>query len=368
MNELYIKSLDVQAFRGLADVHIEECRDVNLILGDNNSGKTSLLEAIALLRGNDVYDFVEVSRSRKSATTNLKDIHFLYPMDGNAIAIKAVTKEGDIRLRSEHEVKQIIFDKDIYMDNGNDPTATMLSDLLNRLIDQTKQNGKPVNQIVGKIQYNNEIKDYALVDLDFYGKISMGAKRRYPIVYVSPRQHYDLSALNITPLLKDKSQHNILVGLLQLFDPSVEDILLLQSQDLFQTPEIHLRRKGKNESEPITLFGDGMKKVITLAVSLVNATGGILLLDEAETSIHHSLFDDVFHFLLLSAHAYHVQLFIATHSLEAVDSILSVTEDDRLANTCLLTLRHNQQGQVEYRYLSGEEAKNYRESIQMEVR
>ena len=200
----------------------------------------------------------------------------------------------------------------------------------------------------------------------FYGKITKSNKDENRIVYISPNNHYNLSTLNVSRILKNKNYHNILIQLLRLFDPSIEDILMLQTEGVFGLPEINIRRKGKDDAEPISLFGDGMKKVIVLATYLVEAAGGVLLIDEVETSLHYSLFNDVFSFLLLAAKKFNVQLFIATHNIEAIDSILNVDEE-RLNNTCLITLRNNN-GNLSYRCLNGKDAKSYRRTISLEVR
>ena len=44
----HLDSLTIGAFRGLRDVKLEGLGSVNVLVGDNNSGKTSVLEALAL--------------------------------------------------------------------------------------------------------------------------------------------------------------------------------------------------------------------------------------------------------------------------------------------------------------------------------
>src|SRR5450756_928752 len=44
-----LKSLQIKNFRGLRDLKIEPLKRVNLITGQNNTGKTGVLEALVLL-------------------------------------------------------------------------------------------------------------------------------------------------------------------------------------------------------------------------------------------------------------------------------------------------------------------------------
>jgi AAA15 family ATPase/GTPase len=47
---MVLNSLRIRGFRGFTDFKIDGLGQVNLIIGRNNAGKTSLLEAIYLLR------------------------------------------------------------------------------------------------------------------------------------------------------------------------------------------------------------------------------------------------------------------------------------------------------------------------------
>ena len=45
----YIKAIEINHFRGIKQLSVNDFSNINLIVGDNNSGKTSFLEAIELL-------------------------------------------------------------------------------------------------------------------------------------------------------------------------------------------------------------------------------------------------------------------------------------------------------------------------------
>ena len=57
---IYIQKLYVQSFRGIRELRAEHLNHINLIVGDNNCGKTSVLEAVLLLR--DPSDFSNILR------------------------------------------------------------------------------------------------------------------------------------------------------------------------------------------------------------------------------------------------------------------------------------------------------------------
>ena len=73
---------------------------------------------------------------------------------------------------------------------------------------------------------------------------------------------------------------------------------------------------------PLYTLGDGVRRVLTIALGLIEAQNGVLLIDEIETAIHKDALVAVFQWLVRAAAYYNVQLFATTHSLEAVDAVL----------------------------------------------
>ena len=59
------QSLHIQGYRRFKDYRLENLARVNLLVGDNNSGKTSVLEAVQLLTLNDAHAaFTKVAERR----------------------------------------------------------------------------------------------------------------------------------------------------------------------------------------------------------------------------------------------------------------------------------------------------------------
>ena len=63
----YFRKLYIDRYRGIKALKIDELKGVNLVVGDNNCGKTSVLEAIQLLRtSGNLANVYRVSRLRDS--------------------------------------------------------------------------------------------------------------------------------------------------------------------------------------------------------------------------------------------------------------------------------------------------------------
>ena len=78
---------------------------------------------------------------------------------------------------------------------------------------------------------------------------------------------------------------------------------------------------------PFYTFGDGLKKMLLIALTLPLAKNGIFLIDEIETSIHFSALSQVFTWLIKACKINKTQLFVTTHSLEAVDAMLEADSE-----------------------------------------
>ncbi len=75
MGDLILNSLEIQNFRGFQDLKIDRLGRVNLIVGKNNIGKSSLLDALLLYahRGspNDIWDILNARDESRNSSNRL---------------------------------------------------------------------------------------------------------------------------------------------------------------------------------------------------------------------------------------------------------------------------------------------------------
>lgn len=84
----------------------------------------------------------------------------------------------------------------------------------------------------------------------------------------------------------------------------------------------------KDESTPLPLqnFGDGVQRMLLLAVALVSAKGKMLLIDEVEAGLHHSVLEVFWDKIFYYARKWDIQVFATTHSHDAVKTFAYVLE------------------------------------------
>lgn len=359
----YLNDIFIKSFRGLNDLEMTNFAHVNLILGENNCGKTSFLEAVYFStceKFSDLRYFVRLRHDRPEAD----DIYYIHSRNSKSIEIDYKTSKGPISIKSHIKKNKILFDKDIFLDGYDGPylPRKRIEDYINAV----RINGKETNQYVGEYCYNDKTENFSYIPFDFrfYNISRHGSFKN--VVYVSPYEHFDIGFSNLGPIIKNENYYELFIQLLRMFDENIDGILYLPGKDILSSAELHIKRRGL-EPEPVSLYGDGIKKAITLAYSLLFAKNGILLIDELETSLHHSVLNDIFVFLLEAAKHFNIQVFITTHSEETVDELLRNGNQISKGFIKSYTLKKHD-GKVYARGISGEEAIKLRDTIDYDIR
>ncbi|WP_373599732.1 AAA family ATPase [Paraclostridium bifermentans] len=303
----YLTYLDIVTFRGVKDLKLEDLSKINIIVGDNNSGKTSLLEAIALLENPDSIRNMLINAAKRDSENISKFELFLemFPKNQNeskSIHIKSIINKSTNELKIHGDLIDVM--------NLNEDNRSFDSKLFEGIVSLKKDGEELINKDIC-IQENNQLR--------FNGSYNI-----IKIVYVTPYDHFRESLLNSTvEIIKDGDKDKV-VKLLQKFDENIIGFEVLPN-NYMNTNSIYIQHK-KYKLMPLSSFGDGVKKVITLASAIVSAKNGILLIDEIETAIYKDMISDVFSWFVKACMEYKVQLICTTHSLEAIDAMIEGIE------------------------------------------
>ena len=361
-----IKELLVDKYRGIRNLKITGLNQVNLIVGDNNCGKTSVLEAIQLLRtSGNLANVYKVARQRDSlAVSNANSVYdsficmFLHGDVGELdISVSGKSNGLDISFTLSGRQDRILLDaKEL---QGN---KYRVSEIPEGEIEAESFEGELC------LKYGKNEKKHHL-SVNQYSSVtgtSSSEKDQLNIVYISPFEH--LKGSIISRILRNESYKSVCIKALQLFDPDIEDLMIFRS-DIGNRPVEYIRHKKLGDM-PVSTYGDGLKKVLVIANAIAQAAGGILLFDEIETSIHRKYYDDIFRFAVKACKTFDVQLFITTHSIEAIDGILATQDYDKQEtedDVCVCTIKREDNNTFS-RVLSGREVYENREAFGFEVR
>ncbi len=361
-----ISRLEVERFRGIKNLKVEKLNHINLFVGDNNCGKTSVLEAIQLLRtSGNLANVYGIARQREGMSwMNSNSIYenfiCMFPQD-----------EEDLQIK----ITGICNNKNItYVLSGNQRTVMIDMKEFDRFVARelqdfivtdghTEQFEGTISHVFGDVKKSENVKINRFTGMS---GTPISEDEEFKIIYVAPFEH--LKGSIISQIVKNDGYKDICLKALQLFDPDIEDMMIFKS-DIGNRPVEYLKHKRLGNM-PLSTFGDGVKKVLVLSNAIAKAAGGILLIDEIETAIHKKYYDDIFRFVVKACKTFDVQVFITTHSLEAIDGLLA-TQDYEEQNTeediSVITLKRDNSNTYS-RVLPGREVARNREEFGFEVR
>ena len=372
---VYIENLQIEQFRGIQKLSIPHLNHINLVVGDNNCGKTSFLEALLLLR--DPFDFtntLRIARMRDTLTTyggisvyegllTLFPHNFSFKEEMRMIALTACCNGSNISYSLQGKLQTIMLDPEEQQRLFRYSTRTFY---------QAKDAiPSECQAFLGELLVNTrDYQEEQAVSFHEYSTVSgrdIPNNRFLNIVYLSPFDH--LQGRLFSRILTNESYKNLCVAILRLFDPGITDLLLLKNEATNRSVECV---KHKNLGiMPLSTYGDGIKKVLSIASGIAKAVNGILLIDEVETAIHSRYYEDVFRFIISACQKFDVQVFITSHSLEAIDSFLSIEDYDNTASfedpISVVTLK-KESSHSYARVLSGRHVYQNREQFGFEVR
>lgn len=293
--------ISIDNFRGIKHCELSQLGLVNLFFGKNNSGKSSLLEAIALLSDPS-------NPTLPVLLNNLRNL-LSFTEDDVKIDFYGANPKNQILIQSEGEDERNVTIEMMEISNVEVP--------LNQLgafagesapkrygyrISFEVAGQRHISQLLisdarnGKVETTSVYKETLLSDYIPSSNALQSEKDKLEMVFKSKEEKFVIEAL-------------------QIIEPRIKDIQLSGSKLMVDV--------GLSSRLPINVLGDGVRKVLSLVLAIQSCKGGVLLIDELENGLHFSVMQKLWKVLIKTAIKAHTQLFISTHSK---DMLLSLTK------------------------------------------
>ncbi|MGA2543575.1 MAG: ATP-binding protein [Verrucomicrobiota bacterium] len=144
---------------------------------------------------------------------------------------------------------------------------------------------------------------------------------RLPCVFVSPYGGERTAPLG---LLWDKIALSDLekdvVEALKILAPEIMAVSMVGGEGPQQMRTAIVRSSEFSRPVPLRSFGDGLNRLFGIILSLVNAKGGFLLIDEFENGMHHTIEFGAWETIFRLSKFLNVQVFATSHSWDAVET------------------------------------------------
>jgi AAA15 family ATPase/GTPase len=306
----HLRYFKIENFKKFDSLEVNDIGQFNLIVGDNNVGKTCLLEALLFDKDDSKFSIflMESLLLRGLIDRNVIDKnHIKYELPKNSIQ----------RRFFKNQLLPIIYN---YREVSNEKHEIFV-DVDDRNFElKPNRELKITNNLVLSMNFENE----SILNFPFIGFNSTSERDIY----------------NLYNNLKTKRDKENLIKTIQVVDINVIDIELRQNFDDLKSVFL-ISFEDKDEFVPLNFLGDGFKRIFYIVLKTLSLKGKRIMIDEIEIGIHHSKMKDFWVNIMKVCKELDVQLFATTHSQECISSFLEASKELNEKNIRLIRLQEN---------------------------
>ena len=307
------RSFTFTNFRCFRDLRLDSLARVNLIAGQNNVGKTALLEGIFLSLGPNNPELsirINVWRGFQRFGPHAEDVwdSLFFDLDTDdtieIVAEDVQASKSVFRMSlAEPETAQLIGPES--ENGGTGVSTTSLPDTRQLKLEYQVGQEQPAVSWATPAVEGRERR--------IRGKSAQIAQLT-PGVFIStlnpdPQENAD----RFSELARTKRQ-NEMVNVLRILEPRLQS---LEVQSVSRMPII-FGDVGLSELLPLPMMGQGIVRLLSIMLAINTTTTGVVLIDEIENGLHYSVMAKVWAAIAQAARAADVQIFATTHSWECI--------------------------------------------------
>ncbi len=319
----HLTSFGVENFKRFERFSMNNLGQINLLWGDNNVGKTSILEA--LLFHPDPHIFKHRLLTNLFVFRNFDDItrsYWLY----YANSLNVQDGVGSVHFRTKYLTSAEFVDSLTFFKDSH--TTWICADFTTRVDnsviadnpDELFMSNTLTPRMDGTFRFDGSIK----FDGKFYPNPEMplipfflGYEHRLTKKYTHHIQRF----ASLAEQMKED---------LRCMIPTITDILVEPNETSPNNPILLIRQKGQDLAMPLGTFGDGAIKLFRILLEIIVHKGERLMIDEIDSGVHVSRFHDFWRTILKAASKHEVQIFATTHNWECLQFFKEVLEEEEM--------------------------------------
>lgn len=333
-----LKKLKIENFRCFKSFELNHLGRVNLLVGENNSGKTSILEAIKLFysEANDIRSLKEIMSERGEYLQDGKTLdisHLVYGREFNSdksISIKSDEnykfiikfKEDELKTDLENSSSQ---DKPIRLTETEVIEHADFSSFIYAIKNATTTN--KTNRFSTILNY----LESPFSNLKITSNVNILNTKFISVSSLSVHETLELfNQIVLTP------EEDLVYQALRIIEPNIERIAPIGNEIKKNNSRsgFFVRLSDTQKRIPIGSMGDGIWRMLGLSLALVSAKDGVLLVDEIDTGLHYTALENMWKLIWETSKKLNIQVFATTHNsdcwkaLEALTNRKDVGEED----------------------------------------
>lgn len=307
-----LKTLTIKGFRGFKEFHVEPLTRVNLFVGKNSSGKTSILDAAELVAMGSVEGLARSAVRRgelilsPAVLTQGEEKYSGHVVDPSHLFLGHDLREGKaFRIESDGESARFV---ECTAEHALSNETVILSlRFVSHLTPQKGHEDRLTISPAGGVLPPPRRRAEANPPVNFLKAEGVDA--------FSLSQLWDQVVL--TP------EEETVIRALLIIEPRVDRLAFL-SRERNLPPVILVKLSGLEQRLPLATLGGAMEHMFAVALNLASAQRGFLLVDEIDTGLHHSVMVDMWRLVIETAQRLDIQVFATTHSLDCVQALAQV--------------------------------------------
>lgn len=327
------EAVHIEGYRAFARLDVSALTRVNVFVGGNNVGKTALLDAIDLLAHREGPLALWRAPERRGEVTYLDGPSTRGPVELLEFKIHGLLHGR--ALRGGHGFT---------IEGRGDGLAPRLVASITKAITPGMS-----------LELNAETPGHGVIHtLSSQGHLQEAVARRRdpqslatadaiaegvpPTRFVSSHRQSPAELARLWEESLLTSDEELILNAMRLLEPSLERVAYFATE----TPDgsgFVVKLKGTDGRIPLGSFGDGMHRMLTLALHLVRARGGCLLIDDVDVGLHHTVMVPMWQLVLETARRLDVQVFATTHSSDCISALARLYERDAGARADLAVFR-----------------------------
>ena len=309
------KNIEIKNFRGIDTLKVDDFSRVNVFLGQNSSGKSSVLECLLLMMGMSNPDLPQTINSiRSRGFSSFADLSYLF---------------RNFDLKAKPEIKSELFDE----------TRRTLALEMTYVFDGQSQPNLQDGQIPTSETktFLNTLKMHFGVEAGSVTKdyeCSLTVNQQGLISNKKLAEGY-LEKNSVALLPADLAAGNPAKDLVELAKRRLKDVVterLKKFDSRITTLEIlnnvaYVGLEGIDQLLAVNMQGDGMRRYLNIVAASANPMNNILLIDEIENGLHYSAYKRLWEAIFALATTTNKQVFVTTHSKETLNSLNEMLEE-----------------------------------------
>lgn len=319
-----LQSLNVSGFKALSDVHIPRLADINLFVGKNSAGKTTILEALSLLLCRDIRprlygllaDRGEWAANRWQANSrplpsSVPEVAFEALFSGRpdlstdlSFKISGGRDEPDLEIGFNWLRQDPRDDASLgyLLSKGPDVDLDAIPGL--RVQRQALVAYLPLDRI-NRALTRRSVREAPDTNVVFLRSVGMSME--------------EIGQIWDSVALTDDEDH--VVDALRIIAPSLEKLVMVQSPESRYERLLMAKVAEFRRPIPFKSLGEGALHLLSIALATVHARGSTLLIDEIASAIHYSVQPKVWELIYNQTQRYNLQVFATTHSWDCVRAL-----------------------------------------------